>query len=67
MLAYVSRVRAGLGSQDESGDCVLKRYVPRWGVIPSNPKTNDVHCRTASERRHVAAIRMNRKFDSSVY
>ena len=41
MLTYISRIRAGLGSQDESGDCVLKRYVLRWGVIPSNPKAND--------------------------
>lgn len=32
---YVSRVRAGLGSK---GDCVLKRYVPRWGSIPSISK-----------------------------
>ena len=32
---YISRGRAELGSK---GDCVLKKYVPRWGSIPSTSK-----------------------------
>ena len=55
-----------LGSKGFPRDCVLVRYVPRWGVIPSiSRQSNERRChRLASERRQVAGISSTGMIDS---